>query len=256
MGAKEIQLKPISAQDANKICKLFHYSGKVVNNSSLHIGVFYQGRCEGVMQFGSPLDKRKVLGLVSGTSWNGMLELNRMAFSDRLPKNSESRALSVAFRLIKKHYPHIDWILSFSDATQCGDGAIYRAAGFWLTGIRKNKTILQFPSGEIISDMGLKFSPESQIKLLGGVYIGSSCLKKAREIGAKPLEGFQLRYIFPLNASVKERLQVEIIPFSKIADFGARMYKGIKIGVKSSDSGTAVFQTEWGGANPTFTHQD
>jgi hypothetical protein len=40
------------------------------------------------MQFGPSLDKRKVQGLVEGTSWNGFIELNRMAFSDRLPRNS------------------------------------------------------------------------------------------------------------------------------------------------------------------------
>ena len=90
------------------------------------------------MSFGSPIDKSKVLPLVKDTKWSDMLELNRMAFSDVLPKNSESRALGVAFRLIKKHYPNIEWILSFSDGTQCGDGAIYRASGFYLTSIKKN----------------------------------------------------------------------------------------------------------------------
>ena len=48
MSAKDIILRPISAQDANAIVRRVHYSGKVVNNSQLHIGVFYQGRLEGV----------------------------------------------------------------------------------------------------------------------------------------------------------------------------------------------------------------
>lgn len=37
-------------------------------------------------------------------------------------------------------YP-IEWVVSFADATQCGDGTIYRASGFLLTGIRENKTV-------------------------------------------------------------------------------------------------------------------
>ena len=49
-----------------------------------------------------------------------------MAFSDRLPRNSESRALAIAFKMIRKHYPHIEWVISFADGTQCGDGTIYR----------------------------------------------------------------------------------------------------------------------------------
>jgi hypothetical protein len=135
MSAKEIQVKPIKRKAAEELVKLFHYSGTCAGNSQLHLGVFYRGKLEGVMQYGPPIDKRKVIPLVEGTGWNEFLELNRMAFSDALPRNSESRALAVSFKLIKKHYPHIKWILSFSDATQCGDGTIYRAAGFALTAI-------------------------------------------------------------------------------------------------------------------------
>ena len=143
VSAKDIIVKPITAQAANALVKRVHYSGKVVNNSTLHFGAYLNDKLEGVMSFGSPLDKRKVLPLVSGTTWTGMLELNRMAFSDRLPRNSESRCMAVAFRLIKKHYPHIEWVLSFSDGTQCGDGTIYRASGFVLTGIKQNSSLYE-----------------------------------------------------------------------------------------------------------------
>ena len=120
-SAKDLIVKPISAKDAAALVRSVHYSGKVVQNSQLHLGVFLDGRLEGAMQFGPSLDKRKIQGLVRDTGWNGFIELNRMAFSDRLPRNSESRALGVAFRMIRKHYPHIEWVVSFSDATQCGD---------------------------------------------------------------------------------------------------------------------------------------
>ena len=152
-SAKDILIKPITAHAANALVKKVHYSGKVVANSSLHFGAFLDGKLEGVMSFGSPMDKSKVLPLVKDTKWSDMLELNRMAFSDVLPKNSESRALGVAFRLIKKHYPNIEWILSFSDGTQCGDGAIYRASGFVLTSIKENSSLFDTPSGEPIARM-------------------------------------------------------------------------------------------------------
>jgi hypothetical protein len=71
-----------------------------------------------------------LIDLVHGTKWNEFIELNRMAFSEFLPKNSESRAIAIAIKLIKKKAPHIKWIISFADGTQCGDGTIYRAAGF------------------------------------------------------------------------------------------------------------------------------
>ena len=66
------------------------------------------------------MDKRKVINLVvdengKSVKWNDMLELNRMAFDDYLPKNSESHCISIALRLIKKNAPQIKWILSFAD---------------------------------------------------------------------------------------------------------------------------------------------
>ena len=118
MSAKDLILKPISSKEANEIIKKIHYSGKVVNNSQFHIGVFYGGKLEGAMQFGPSLDKRKIQGLVADTAWNGFLELNRMAFSEALPPNSESRAISIAMKLLKKHAPQVEWIISFADGTR------------------------------------------------------------------------------------------------------------------------------------------
>ena len=154
-SAKDIFIKPINARTANNKCKAIHYSGKVVTNSQLHFGVFLHGKLEGVMQFGSPMDKRKSLGLVKGTLWSGMIELNRMAFSDALPRFSESRAIGFAIRTIKKTYPQIKWIQSFSDATLCGDGTIYRASGFYLTSIKENSSIYEFPDGARIAVMSV-----------------------------------------------------------------------------------------------------
>lgn len=234
--AKDIIIKPIKANAANALVKKVHYSGKVVANSILHFGVFLGGKLEGVMSFGSPLDKRKVLPLVKDTKWNEMLELNRMAFSDALPRNSESRALSIAFRLIKKHYPHIQWILSFSDGTQCGDGTIYRASGFVLTGIRENSSLLLMPNGEIIAAMTLEANfTLPQVKAISD-YLGIEHKYRTRnewiKLGASKLQGYQLRYIYFLNPQAKERLTCPIIPFSKIDEIGAGMYKGEKITLK------------------------
>ena len=174
------------------------------------------------MQFGPSMDKRKVQGLVEGTGWNAFLELNRMAFSDQLPRNSESRALSVAMRLIKKHYPHIEWIISFADGTQCGDGTIYRASGFVLTGIKKNAQILEMPDGTRIARKTL----DNPQHVGANGKFGSAV---AKQNGAKPLNGFQLRYIYFINDDAKKRLTVPVLPFSKIDEAGASMYKGQKI---------------------------
>jgi hypothetical protein len=298
--AKQIIVKPISSQDANRIIRALHYSGKVVNNSQLHLGVFFNGRCGGAMQFGPSLDKRKIVGLVSGTLWNEFLELNRLAFADWLPRNGESRAIAYAMRFIKKTYPWMKWIISFADGTQCGDGTIYRASGFFLTGIKVNNQIWEAPNGETFNDTSIRpgiggakeqaraalvfsrtsltdgrskqqqqqaknvLSRTTTTKANHILETGASSMKIYKEAGWKPKEGFQLRYIYFLDPTAKDRLTVPILPFSEIERRGAGMYKGIKrdkqaIGsdqcVTSIDSDAPVDQTGERGASPTVTLQ-
>lgn len=218
--AKKIRVMPIARHDADKIIKSFHYSGKVVSNSQLSLGVFLDGRCLGAMQFGPSLDKRKVGGLVLGTQWNNFLELNRMAFSDELPKNSESRALSIALRMIQKRAPHVEWIVSFADGSQCGDGTIYRAAGFVLTGIKRNTQVWSSPSGE-------KFARVSMTKSKNMVN-GAASMQPYIDAGFIPLQGYQFRYVYFINREARQRLTVSEIPFSKIKEIGGSMYRGFR----------------------------
>ena len=256
--AKSIIVKPISSQDANRIIKQLHYSGKVVNNSQLHLGVFYNGRCGGAMQFGPSLDKRKVIGLVGGTLWNEFLELNRLAFADWLPRNGESRAIAYAMRFIKKTYPWMKWIISFADGTQCGDGTIYRASGFCLTGIVDRQNLIRRGDGVVIHKMTLESNPTSPRVELGGksyydITGGKYNLAAyAKATGGATVPGFQLRYIYFLDPTAKDRLTVPILPFSEIERRGAGMYKGIKRVTKA----TSGDQSEGGGAIPTHALQD
>ena len=210
MSAKDIIVKPISATTANNLCKLLHYSGKVVPNSQLHFGVFYNDRLEGVMQYGPSINKKGTINLVKNTSWNGFIELNRMAFSENLPRFSESRAIAITIKIIKKNYPHIDWIISFADGCQCGDGTIYRASGFLLTAIRENES--------------LRINPDTGEKVH---IIQAHHLKIAKQFRSwKPIKGYQFRYLYFINKEKEKDLTCPVIPFSKIKELGVGMYKG------------------------------
>jgi hypothetical protein len=286
MSAKDLVIKPIQSQVAKEFVRKTHYSGKVVQNSVLHLGVFWQNTLQGVMSFGSSLDKSKVISLVTDTGWNDFLELNRMAFSDKLPRNSESRAIAIAMKLIRKYKPNIKWVISFADACQCGDGTIYRASGFVLTGLKVNKQIYKLPlaheldiqkcKGNGLNDieiekikawlnyiapktnahvhkMSIEDRPaEQSVKRLPHAHKmslqgrsrpdrylsevkmimrrltngGTSASKFFKAIGGQPAIGYQLRYIYFIDKSYRSKLTVQEIPFSKIKEVGASMYKG------------------------------
>lgn len=239
------------------------------------MGAVLDGHLLGSMQFGPPIDRRKLLPLVSGTPWNGFVELNRMAFSDLLPRNSESRCLAVAARLLRRDCPHVQWIISFADGTRCGDGAIYRAAGFLLTGIKKNTAMWVTPAGFTFSDIGYRNGSvvRATIKQEVGVSpISRNGMNTAALLaaGCRRFEGFQLRYILPLHDDVRRRLTVPVLDYSELDAVGAKMYRGKAVSMSrdvansnlragSADSGTPGIQPGRDGATPIpalQTHHD
>ena len=217
---KEIVIKVIPASVANPFVKAHHYSGKIVPNSQLHFGAFLDGRLHGVLSYGCSMDKRKTMALVEGTGWNEFLELNRMAFDDYLPRNSESYCIGATLRMIKKQAPHIKWVISFADATQCGDGTIYRASNFVLTGIKKNTQIIELENGKRVAKKTLD---NKNFPSINGRYFSNVLLEHG---GGHYVDGYQLRYIYFLDKNYRKRLTVPIIPFSEIDKRGAGMYKG------------------------------
>lgn len=233
--AKEIIIKVIPKKIADDFVRKHHYSGKVCAGSQVHFGSFLDNALHGVLQYGASIDKRKIQTLVENTGWNEFLELNRMAFDDYLPRNSESYCIGKTLRMIKKQAPQIKWVISFADACSCGDGTIYRASNFVLTDIRPNHNICLLPSGEKIHKLTLEANMTKPRKELNGLSYseitggGNSFKKYVDYVGGEILTGYQLRYIYFIDKKYRQYLTVPEIPFKKIDELNAGMYKGEKI---------------------------
>jgi hypothetical protein len=234
--AKDIEVRVIDAESSRKIVSRYHYSGKCTQNSQLHFGVFLDSRLEGALQFGPSIDKRRMAQNL-GVGFNETLELNRMALSDRCPKNSESRALGVCLRIIKKRYPHIRVVVSFADACQCGDGTIYRAAGFRLHSIKKNTELLRMPDGGVVAKKSLNNHISRDGRRMSALAV---------ENGARPLHGYQVKYLYFFDKELERCFK--LVKFDSIPD-GVKMYKGIRR-VEHEDN-ASTFRVEEGGLTPT-----
>lgn len=256
VSAKDMIIKVIPSATANDFIKKCHYSGKVVNNSQVHFGAFLNGHLHGAISLGPSLDKSKVIGLVKDTKWNEFIELNRLAFDDSLPKNSESRAIAIVMKLLKKNAPHLKWVISFADATQCGDGAIYRASGFHLVGIKENNRLLRMPDGTITHGINLTRQGSCNVsKKYNPRQLSEHQIVK--ELGAEYLPGYQIKYIYFLDKSKQADLTVPILPFKMIDDLGAGMYRGKpkeKSALVVHPVRTPGDQPGEGGSIPTPTH--
>jgi hypothetical protein len=248
--AKDILIKVIDSASSRKIVERYHYSGKCVQNSQIHFGVFLNGRLEGALQFGPSMDRVRMAKNL-GIGFNESLELNRMALSDACPKNSESRAIGICLRMIKKKYPHLKIIISFSDACQCGDGIIYRASGFKLHSIKKNKSLIDIPGFGVVAQLSLDNSRPSKIQTIIRKKFNAPFATKTQLVklaSGKEIIGFQMKYLYFFDKKLQKKFK--FVDFDKIPN-EVRMYKGLKRA--EHESNASGFQSEESGAIPTGT---
>lgn len=129
-GNDAFAVREIGRDFANAVIVANHYSRKFYSATYIHLGVFIDGQFRGVLQLGYAMNPASAGSVVEGTGLDEYLELNRMWLDDEAPHCSESRALSCAFKFIKRKYPKVKWVQSFADE-RCGKfGAVYQAAGF------------------------------------------------------------------------------------------------------------------------------
>ena len=193
--------REIDSKTANALIKKYHYSGKVVANSKLHIGIFYKGTEDlaGALSFGYPMNPKKTPGnLVEGASYKDMYELNRMAMTDEAPKFSESQAIGLSIRWLKRFRPDIKWLLSFSDGKEGNVGTIYQATNWDYYGYIISNSFFDL-DGEIIHRVTSWHRHRE----------GRTCGRTEREIlcelyhNVSVIYSKQHIYIFPLAKDVK-----------------------------------------------------
>ena len=212
-GDDSFCVKEIGRDFANSVIVANHYSAKVVKTSWVHLGVFITGEFVGVLQFGPAMNPASSDSVVAGTAMNEYLELNRMWLDDIAPHCSESRALSHAFKFIKRKYPKIKWCQSFADE-RCGKfGAVYQAANFDYYG-EHTSTFWEL-DGETYHNSILTNANRAHLP-------GAITLKAGIE-RAKRHELRQFRYIYFLDKRVRKdcrlRLQAYPKPHAGNADF-------------------------------------
>ena len=130
-GMKDFYIKEIDRNLANELIIKNHYSQKVFNATYIHLGVFTKDELMGVLQYGYAMNPASQDSVVADTKIDEYLELNRMWLDDKMPKNSESRAISYSIKYIKRKFNNkIKWIQSFADE-RCGrNGVVYQACSF------------------------------------------------------------------------------------------------------------------------------
>lgn len=129
---KKYYIEEVESRVATKLIKEFHYSGKAVSNSNLHLGIYCleTDNLMGALQLGPPLNGVSTPFKYSDLDPKEMRELNRMVMTDDAPKFSESMALGLMTKWLKAERKDIKWVLSHSDGKEGNVGTIYQAANW------------------------------------------------------------------------------------------------------------------------------
>ncbi len=198
---KNYIVRSINAKEGNALIKEYHYSGKIVNNTKLHLGVFYKetDTLAGVLSFGYPINLLKTPGnLVEGATFKDMYELNRMAMTDEAPKFSESQAIGLSIKWLKRYKKGIKWLLSFSDGKEGNVGTIYQATNWDYYGYNVSNSFFDL-DGDIVHRITSWHRHRE----------GRTCGRTEREILCEKFHNVSIIYskqhiyIFPLTKGIK-----------------------------------------------------
>lgn len=130
-SAKKIRMKQVNKEWIDEWISERHYLGTTPPGARLRLAFFHEGICVGGMLWGR-LTARAYESFQT-------LELTRMFLDDACPRNSESRCIGMATKLIKKLFPEMHTLYSYSDPAYGHTGTIYRAAGWSNSGKTKGK---------------------------------------------------------------------------------------------------------------------
>ena len=130
----QLILKRISKHEALECMKKWHYLGDKNFIASYNFGVFYTNILYGCISFGPPSAWETVYGIFKNKDQHDIFEIKRLALSNELPKNSESRVIAIAIKLLKR-ITKIKAIITYADSRVGHTGIIYRASGFKYLGL-------------------------------------------------------------------------------------------------------------------------
>lgn len=203
-GARDFYVASIPAAVARELVTRHHYSHRVVNNSYVHLGVYYRRNLAGVLSFGYALQPARAGKVVEGTGTTEYLELNRMWLADVCPRNSETMAIAYSFRYIRQVMPWVAWVQSFADE-RCGRwGVVYQAANFLYVGSHKSQFL--FLDCDYYHDLLVTAHRTS-----GG---RSKVIREGLDRALR-LTFRQFRYVFFLRPGWRKRLRLPVLPYPK-----------------------------------------
>ena len=131
---KKYFISQINSSKANKMVSLYHYSNTGFKPAILNLGVFRKDNnlLVGVLQWGCSFQQNIRLDryVKEPIKKEEYLELNRFCMAESEGRNSESQAISLGIKWIKKYRPNVKLLVSYSGRREGKYGYIYQATNW------------------------------------------------------------------------------------------------------------------------------
>lgn len=131
-------VKTIDCDLARQIIATFHYSKTFPDSTIFTYGAYLNGRLIGVVCYGMGGCKEQYTAIMPDIENGTYLELTRLWVAYQMPKNSESKIISMSLKLLPPQYKVI---LSFADEMQGHCGIIYQATNWYYLGCNNGNTV-------------------------------------------------------------------------------------------------------------------
>lgn len=199
-------VKEIASKLAKEMVKKYHYSGKIIHNSLINLGVFKDDELVGCLQYGYPLNHKKTSDKIHKDY--KMMELNRMVMIDSEPRNSESQAIAVCHKWLREN-TDLDYILSFSDGKEGNVGYIYQATNWTYIGYLLSDSFFEL-DGNILHSITAwhRYKEKHPLK---ETHTTKEILCKTFN-NVKRITSKQYIYLFPLKKRVKFPFEAKPYP--------------------------------------------
>lgn len=169
---KKYYIDLINSSKANKFTCRWHYSGVGFKKAKINQGIFRKedDLLVGVLQWGISAQENIRLDryVNKPITKDEYLELNRFCMADSEGKNSESQAISLGIKWIKRYRPEIRLLVSYAGRKEGNYGYIYQATnwnylgyfvsdGFWIVDGQEKHQITLWNNYRRHADQSLGF---------------------------------------------------------------------------------------------------
>ena len=200
---KALEVRTVASSVVKPVIEEGHYLHSMPGGVLRCFGIYLGKELVGAVVFTS--GARQGHRLLDAARPRDVATLSRLYLKDEIPKNAESRVLSVALKILRRETP-LKLILSYADPAAGHTGTIYQASGWIYLGQTEPNTYVDLGDGNLLH-------PRSVYNRFGSNAIGH--LQATGIPATRKRVGGKHRYAYVLDPAWRWRLRGARRPYPK-----------------------------------------